>query len=348
LTRIALVNDVRLAIEVLRRIVDSLPDAEVAWTAENGQEATEKCAADLPDLVLMDLIMPVMDGVEAVRRIMARNPCPILIVTATVSGNCNKVFEALGHGALDAVNTPIVGRGGDVSGGEELVRKIRNIARLKFGTARGLHFTTAAVAPAGPPGATPLLVIGASTGGPHALSEVLAGIAPNEGFSTVVVQHLDQQFVPGLVEWLAQESKTKVRKIVAGDRPESGAIHVACTADHLTLSPGGVFQYVREPAEHVYRPSVDVFFESLLRARVRSGVALLLTGMGRDGATGMKALHDAGWRTIAQDRASSVVWGMPGAAVGLHAADEVLPLDRISGVVSEWMKSSIGQSGAQR
>ncbi len=133
--RIAIVNDVRMAAETLRRIVASLSDTEVAWIAENGQESVDKCRADRPDLVLMDLIMPVMNGVEATRRIMLESPCPILVVTATVSGNRNEVFEALGHGALDAVNTPVLGRDGSIAGADELLKKIRNIVLLRQGKA---------------------------------------------------------------------------------------------------------------------------------------------------------------------------------------------------------------------
>ena len=342
--RIAIVNDVRMAAETLRRIVASLADVEVAWIAENGLESVEKCREDRPDLVLMDLIMPVMNGVEATRRIMQATPCPILVVTATVSGNRNEVFEALGHGALDAVNTPVLGRDGDISGAEDLLRKIRNLVLLRQGKAPGLKVAEpAATAPSGwaYQDTVPILAIGASTGGPQALASVLRGLGGTLNYSVVIVQHLDQFFVPGLVEWLARETKRSLQQIEAGQRPQIGMIHVACTADHLVLASPGVFQYVREPTELVYRPSVDVFFDSLLKAQVRPGVALLLTGMGRDGAAGMRALRHGGWKTIAQDQATSVVWGMPGAAVQLQAADRVLPLDRIGPVVTEFMNTDI-------
>src|SRR5271157_4861093 len=128
--RIAIVNDLTLAVEVLRRLVRSVPGYEVAWTAGDGVEAVEKCARDCPDLILMDLIMPVMDGVQATKVIMKQSPCAILVVTATVSGNAAKVFEALSFGALDAVATPVFGTAGGIEGGEELLRKIVVIGRL--------------------------------------------------------------------------------------------------------------------------------------------------------------------------------------------------------------------------
>ena len=340
--RIAIVNDVRMAAETLRRIVASLSDTEVAWIAENGQESVDKCRADRPDLVLMDLIMPVMNGVEATRRIMLESPCPILVVTATVSGNRNEVFEALGHGALDAVNTPVLGRDGSIAGADELLKKIRNIVLLRQGKAPGLKVAQPAAIDTSRrslEGSAPILAIGASTGGPQALATVLRGLGGTLNYSVVIVQHLDRYFVPGLVEWLKCETKRSLQQIEPGQRPQTGTFHVACTSDHLVLTSAGVFQYVREPVDHVYRPSVDVFFDSLLKARVRPGVALLLTGMGRDGAAGMKALRHSGWKTIAQDQATSVVWGMPGAAVQMQAADRVLPVDQIGPAISEFMNS---------
>ncbi len=344
--RVGIVNDVRLALEVLRRVVISVPDAEVAWTAEDGREAVEKCLADKPDLILMDLIMPVMDGVEATRRIMQQSPCPILVVTATVSGNCDKVFEALGHGAVDAVNTPVFGRDGNVAGGDELMRKIRAIVRLRCGKAAGWDQLASTISAPSTglsrpmSDAVPLLAIGASTGGPQAIADVLTRLHPPLNYAVVVVQHLDRQFVPGLVEWLSRETGMNLRVIEAGQRPTVETVHVACTSDHLVLTSAGDFQYVREPVDHVYRPSVDVFFHSLVRAPVPSGVALLLTGMGRDGAIGMQTLHQAGWQTVAQDQASSIVWGMPRAAVQLGAADQVLPLDQIGAAISHLMKAT--------
>ena len=113
--RVAIVNDLRMASEVLRRVLQSMPDAEVAWVAENGQQAVERCQQDRPDLILMDMIMPVMDGVEATRRIMANWPCPILVTTADVKTNISYVYEALGCGAVDAVNTPALGTSGSLS-----------------------------------------------------------------------------------------------------------------------------------------------------------------------------------------------------------------------------------------
>jgi len=161
--RIAIVNDLTLAVEVLRRLIRGVPGYEVAWTAGDGVEAVEKCARDCPDLILMDLIMPVMDGAQATKIIMKQSPCAILVVTATVSGNAAKVFEALSCGALDAVATPVFGTSGGIEGGEELLRKIAVLGRL---IVHAQH-PGAAVPPY--PGAAPgraprMVALGASTG----------------------------------------------------------------------------------------------------------------------------------------------------------------------------------------
>lgn len=329
--RVGIVNDLRLAAEALRRTIVAAPGLDVAWIAKDGAEAVALCASDPPDVVLMDLVMPTMDGVEATRLIMRDHPCPVLVVTATVQGNLSRVYEAMGHGALDAVATPVLGRDGDVSGGDELVRKIGTIGRL---VGREPAVAATGPAPGAPRVASPvrpvLLAIGASTGGPAALARILRELPTDLPASVVVVQHVDEHFAAGLAEWLDGQSTLRVRTITPGDRPDPGRVLVAATNDHLVLGFDGRFRYVREPVETPYRPSVDTFFDSAAANASRPGCAVLLTGMGRDGAAGLARLRGAGWHTIAQDEATSVVWGMPGAAVRLDAAAEVLPVGNVA------------------
>ncbi len=319
--RVAIVNDLKLAVEVLRQSVLRIPGAEVAWIAEDGRQAIEHCAHDRPDLVLMDMQMPVMDGAVATREIMRRTPCPIIVVTASIQANLDRVYDALGAGALDVTTTPTFGPGGAIEGLESLARKIDHVRQLDRGHA------VRAIEPArATPDGRGIIAIGASTGGPQALAAVLprgtALPAP-----VVIVQHIDRAFAPGLAEWLARETGQTVVLAQEGHAPTVGTIHVACSDDHLVLV-NGLFMHRAEPRTLAHRPSVDVFFESLVGTPC--GVAVLLTGMGRDGAEGLRALRRAGWHTIAQDQATSVVWGMPGAAVALGAAVEVLPIQRIA------------------
>ena len=319
--RIGIVNDVRAACEALRRVVDSLPEHAVAWTAGDGVEAVALAKRDRPDLILMDLLMPPMDGAQATRQIMAAAPCAILVVTATVSGNISLVYEAMGHGALDAVDTPILGAAGEVSGAGALVEKIGTIAKIVGATAEPRR----AARPAGD--AVPrLLVVGASTGGPKAISDLLVPLPHDWNVATLVVQHVDVAFSQGLAKWLGDRTGRAVRVADHGQEPRAGDVLLAGTNDHLTMGKSRTLEYRAEPRDVFFRPSVDVFFESLAEHWPQPGVALLLTGMGKDGARGLLKLRARGWHSIAQDQATSVVWSMPKAGVDAGAACEVLPV----------------------
>ena len=336
--RVAIVNDVAMAVEVLRRVV-SEGGHEIAWIALDGAEAVEKCAADTPELVLMDLIMPVMDGVQATAAIMKRCPCAILVVTATVSGNAAKVFDAMGYGALDATGTPVLGPGGTLEGAEPLLEKIATIGKLLGKAAVRSREESVAVAPL-------LVAIGASTGGPKALAKVLSALPRRLDYSVVVVQHVDLQFAPGLTDWLREHSELRLAIAEEGLPVEPGTAFVAATNDHLVLGEDRTFHYTVEPKSLVYRPSVDVFFASIRENWREPGVAVVLTGMGRDGATGLLDLRTAGWHTIAQDERTSVVYGMPRAAAEIGAAAQVLPLDEIGPAIVRRLDNSGAHSRA--
>jgi len=327
--RIAIVNDRVLIVESLREIVLSVADHEITWVARNGAEAVEKCAADTPDLILMDLIMPVMDGVEATRQIMNRSPCPILVVTATMDGNTAKVFEAMGFGALDATNIPVLGNGpASEQGVGALLKKIEMIGKLNRQSS--LSPLQRACRPALRNSVPPLIVIGSSTGGPKALAEVLSCLPKELGAGIVIAQHVDCEFSGDLADWLNAQTDLTVRLVSEGRRPASGNVFLAGSNDHLIFSPDLTLVYTTEPVNIPFRPSVDVFFKSVARLWPSKGVGVLLTGMGRDGAEGLSALRQAGWYTIAQDEATSVIYGMPKAAKELGAADDILPIGEVA------------------
>jgi chemotaxis response regulator CheB len=193
--RVAVVNDLRLAVEVQRRMLAAEPGCELAWVATNGAEAVERCRTDLPDLVLMDLVMPVMDGVEATRRIMRATPCPILVVTSTVEGHVDRVYDALGAGALDAVATPTIGSDGAVKGAEPVLRKLRTIRRLHTPAAASVRPSAPDAPVAAPVRGERMILLGASTGGPEAVAAVLRGLAPDLPAPIVLVQHLGRDYV---------------------------------------------------------------------------------------------------------------------------------------------------------
>ena len=328
--RIGLVNDLALALEALRRSVAQVPGASIAWTAMDGAEAVALCAKDRPDMILMDLIMPVMDGVEATRRIMRETPCPILVVTATVTGNAGRVYEALGAGALDAIDTPNLA---SPDGVQRLVRRIQSIARITAPSIVSSHGTTVRTTQA-PRQAVPApVLLGASTGGPQALRQVLAAWPRPLPFAAVIVQHLDHAFMHGLADWLQRETGHLVRIAETGGHAATGTVWLAGGDRHLLLDAQARFR-IRDPLpSDLHHPSVDALFLSAADAGFQPGIAALLTGMGSDGAQGLLALRGAGWHTLAQDAATSVVWGMPGSAVQCGAAQRVLPLSDIGAAI---------------
>jgi two-component system, chemotaxis family, response regulator WspF len=327
--RIAIVNDVALIAEALRRSVIAAQEHEVIWVARDGAEAVRLAAESRPDLILMDLIMPDMDGVEATRRIMQESPCVILIVTASPDQNTNLVFRALGAGALDVVATPVLLGGGGSD--QALLAKIRTMGKLikadaqAAGSGASKHHDNSA------PGETVshLVAIGSSTGGPVALARILRQWTPPRDAAAVIVQHIDQAFTDSFASWLSDQIGHAVGVIEPGSRLSPGQIMMAKTNDHLTLDVRGRLHYNVNPANYAYRPSVSVFFQCVARHWTRNATGVLLTGMGRDGAEGLLAMRRAGHGTIAQDRATSAVYGMPRAAAELNAAELILPLDDI-------------------
>ena len=337
--RIAIVNDLGMAREALRRLVLQVPGASVAWLANDGAEALERAKADRPDLVLMDLIMPVMDGVESTRRIMQEAPCPILVVTATVEGNASRVYEAIGAGALDAVDTPRLGSGGAVGDKSFLamIERIRKMGRTDVAPAARAAAAASASRPAAAPpaGRCGVVAVGASTGGPQALSALLRSLPADAPYATWIVQHMEASFLPGLAQWLSAQCGRSVELARRGDRARPGSVLVAGEAQQLVVRADATLDYEPGDPDLVHRPSVDVLFASLAAVPACMGAAVLLTGMGADGARGMLALRDRGWRTFAQDRASSVVWGMPGAADQIGAAERVLPVAEIGAAVHD-------------
>lgn len=340
--KIAIVNDMLLAIESLRRGVQMTGIHQVAWVARDGAEAVRQCAEDVPDLILMDLLMPVMDGVEATRRIMMATPCPILIVTTSVDSQAARVFEAMGAGALDAVNTPMLSAQIDASDScGTFQAKLKTIEKLTRATALARPTPVEYLDNPGLQDDNCLVVIGSSTGGPHALAQILSNLPADYPAPVIIVQHVDAQFVEELSEWLNKQSPLNVRLAREGDRPEAGTVLMAGTNDHLVMHANQYLGYTHSPAEFAYRPSVDVFFDSVAKHWKGRTAAALLTGMGRDGAQGLLRLRAHGAHTIAQDQESCVVYGMPKAAADINAAIDILPLERIAPALVKYFKGVV-------
>jgi two-component system response regulator WspF len=244
----------------------------------------------------------------------------------------------MGYGALDAVATPTLGSQGELTGAAVLLHKIETIGKLlgkpvdspseALNSLEGLRKPLASAGTGD--SHAPLVILGASTGGPQALAEVLSGLPASLEAGIIIVQHVDAAFAPGLGQWLSQQARRPVTLVTEEHKPAAGEILLSGTDLHLVVGDDCRLHYSAEPKDCSYRPSVDAFFDSAARNWPRPGVAVLLTGMLRDGASGLLALRRKGWRTIAQDESSSVVWGMPKAAVEIGAAEHVLALSQIA------------------
>lgn len=325
--KIGIVNNDRIG-DFLRQAVALAPEHRVVWIATSDAEVIERCVAEKPDLVLMNVYMQGVDGVAAIRRIMAHTPCAILVVTVGADRNPGRVFDAVGHGALDSVDIPELGDGNIEEQAAPLLAKIATISR-RIGN--GLRVSKpSARKPARDLQTTRLIAIGASAGGPAALAAILGELPTDFPAAVVIVQHVDERFTHSITEWLGQHTALPVSIAKEGERLMAGSVLVAGTAGHLALKAADRLGYTTAPNDYVYRPSVDVFFQSVSRLWSGDAVGVLLTGMGKDGALGLKALRDRGYHTIAQDEATSAVYGMPKAAAALNAVVETLPLERIA------------------
>lgn len=327
--RIAIVNDSPMAAEVLRRALYLQPDFSVCWQAQSGLEALEHTRRDKPDLILMDLNMPGMNGAEATRLIMKQAPCAILIVTLDIGANASLVFDAMGFGALDAIDTPPLGADELQNSTAPLLKKIRNIEAMLKDQAVPAALLPHANSIGASTQAHCLVAIGASAGGPAALQAILSQLSPRFTGAIVIVQHINAEFAQGMVEWLSQKCPLPIRVAVNGDIPRPGTVLIAGTNQHLILKNPSQLGYTPEPIDTPYQPSIDVFFNSVCRYWPERAVGVLLTGMGNDGAKGLKRMRDKGFHTYAQDQSSSAVYGMPKAAAALNAASEILSLENI-------------------
>lgn len=331
---LAIVNDVPAIVALLKLVIEKHSNHSVIWTAADGREAVRMAGLDLPDLILMDLVMPTMDGVESTARIMQASPCAILLVTASIDHNAHMVFEAMTHGALDATTIPTLSGPTAKQEIENFLHKISIIERLI-----SPHKSRSGNRPAtesrnkNDEYPYPLVAIGSSTGGPGALAQILGQFPADFPSPIVIVQHVDKQFSADLANWLDSQCDLTVRLARSGDIPRAGNVLIAGGDKHLVMTRDGSLNYTEHPKELVHRPSVDVFFTSILQYWCNPIIGVLLTGMGRDGANGLLQIRKREMLTIAQDQESCAVFGMPKAAIALGAAEKILSLDVIADVI---------------
>jgi two-component system chemotaxis response regulator CheB len=338
---------------LLTHVLGRDPRIKVVGTVDNGQQAVDflKSAQPRPDVVLMDIHMPELDGFEATRRIMEATPLPIVICTATADPREMQVaFRSMEAGAVACVAKPVGPADPEYQTRvENLCQTIYLMAEVKV--VRRWSRPRTAGAPVGLP--TPglkaapqrIIGIGASTGGPPVLQTILSGLPRDFPAPVVVVQHIARGFLPGMVEWLNQTTGQHVHVAAHGAVALPGHVYIAPDDFHLGITLGGRLLLSRDVAEAGLRPAVSYLFRSMAEHCGRSSVGVLLTGMGKDGAAELRTLRERGCLTIAQDRDSSVVHGMPGEAIALGAAVQVLSADRIAGALMTEVARRIPNAG---
>jgi len=333
--RIGIVNDDAGSVLVLKSTIDELTDHEICWVADNGAQAVAKCAEDTPDLLLMDLHMPIMNGVDATRKIMQHTPCAILVVTISISSNTALVFDAMGAGAIDVVKTPSIGSRDEINEKNDLVRKIQIVTNLVSAnpTQADTDVDNDTQNVKRSRKKKQLVVFGASTGGPGVLATILKEIPDDFHVPIIIVQHVDSSFAGNFADWLDKQCALDVRIACENDTPQSGSVLIAGTNDHLVMRKNGRLSYSVEPEDYIYKPSVNVFFNSVARYWQGDVIASLLTGMGKDGADGLASIHNKSGYTITQSKETCAVYGMPKAADELGCSNTSLAPQEIAGTI---------------
>jgi two-component system, chemotaxis family, protein-glutamate methylesterase/glutaminase len=344
--RVLVVEDSLTVRKRLVEVIASDSELEVVAEGENGQQAIDLCRTLRPDVITLDMHLPIMDGVSATEYIMGHFPTPILIVSSSTNrGDLFKTYDALAAGAVDVLEKPLAE---EVDGVWErrflasikMVSRIRVITHIRArlgGPSRSAPAraeTQLQPTRSGDHGHS-VIALGASTGGPGALVEVLRTIPVGLPVSMLVVLHIDEPFSSAFAEWLSHQTSHPVSYARGGEllAEGRGRVYMAPPGRHLAVSAGKLL--LSSAAERNWcRPSVDVLFEALAGECAREVVACLLTGMGRDGAEGLLALRRAGAHTIAQDEATSIIYGMPREAALLGAAERILPLSEIGAAVT--------------
>lgn len=332
--RVLIADDSLVAREMLAQILKSDPEIEVAGFARDGHEATQMATSLKPDLITMDIHMPKMDGLDAVEHIMAYNPVPILVVSSSVHGDTGVAFDALKVGALDVMKKPEPRDWEDLQRiGKDLIRRVKMLSRVKVIThlagrkraERASQRTDIVPAHDG----FRLIAVGSSTGGPSALMTLLGGLPKSLDMPVLIAQHIADGFIPGLVEWLDGGCEMTIRAAQHREVPKPGVAYLAPTGLNVEYD-GRVMRFCDPGKGQLYIPSADTLFASVARSLGNAGIGVILTGMGADGAQGLKQMRDAGAATIAQDEKTSTVYGMPKAAADLGAAAAVLPIEGIA------------------
>lgn len=349
--RVLVVDDSAFMRSMLVKMLGGQLGISVVDVARNGEEALAKIAELRPDVITMDVEMPRLNGLQTLTALMRHFPTPVIMVSSLTQEGAAATMEALQLGAVDFIGKPSGSESLNVHQiAEDLVDKVRRAAKVSRVRLAGL--VTSAPVPSQPAPAPPaaasmrrvatdlVIAVGASTGGPKALMDVLPGLPADLPAALLIVQHMPAGFTRTLAENLDSQSRIRVREAAAGDRLEAGVALVAPGDFHLAVKAGGLVELTKSAPLHHVRPAVDVMFDAVARVYGPRALAVVLTGMGVDGASGALAIKRAGGRVVAQDEATSVVYGMPAAVARVGAADVVVPLGKIAGEVLHWLNGA--------
>ena len=340
--KVLVVDDSSVSRTLLVHLLESDPQIHVIGAVNDGLAALNFVNGNSPDVIIMDIHMPLLDGFEATRRIMETQPVPIIICTATATPKeVITPFRLMEAGAVACVEKPVARGHADF---EELVTNLVQTVKLmsEVKVVRRwprLQSTALPEPPARPaelkpaPAAVTLIGIGASTGGPPVLQTILSSLPKDFPVAILIVQHIARGFLPGLIEWLDQASGLRVRVASHGTCPLPGHAYLAPDDFHMGVTSSGRILLASDEPENGLRPAVSYLFRSLAEVGGRNSLGVLLSGMGKDGAVELKLMKDNGAITIAQDRESSIIHGMPGEAIDLGGATHVLAADNIAGTL---------------
>jgi two-component system, chemotaxis family, protein-glutamate methylesterase/glutaminase len=334
--RVLIVDDSSLARALLRSFLEDAAGIEIAGEASNGRQAVELARQLKPDLITMDLDMPVMNGIAAIEEIMCTKAVPILVVSSVA--DARNALEAVGRGALEVMRKP------DYSPAEaaEFVATVRLLAGVSVITRRPPRpaltpmvpeSTPCTPPPASPAAAAPyprVFAIACSTGGPAALALILRALPADFCCPVVIAQHISEGFAGGMVEWLARLCKLPVRLVADGDLLQPGVIHVAPSETHCRVTPARRLTLLERGPRDIYHPSCDVLLDSVAEVFAGQAIGIILTGMGSDGAQGIARIREKGGTTLGQDEASSVIYGMNRVAIEAGAVQQVLPVEALA------------------
>lgn len=339
--RVLIVDDSSLARALLRSFLEGEADLEIAGEASNGRQAVELARQLQPDLITMDLDMPVMDGIAAIEEIMCTKAVPILVVSSVA--DARHALEAVGRGALEVMRKP------DYSPAEaaEFVATVRLLAGVSVITRRrprpALTPMVPESTPRTPPSASPeaaaapyprVFAVACSTGGPAALALILRALPADFCCPVVIAQHISEGFARGMVEWLGRLCKLPVRLVTDGDLLQPGVIHVAPSETHCRVTPTRRLALLERGPRDIYHPSCDVLLDSVAEVFAGQAIGIILTGMGSDGARGIARIREKGGTTLGQDEASSVIYGMNRVAIEAGAVQQVLPIEALAGAMA--------------